>query len=49
MVMITFRVIALLGSAVIAVSLGEVKQSVALDKDMLAYYKARSSADATMK
>lgn len=48
MVMITFMVVAILGVAVIDVSLGEVKQAVALDKDMRAYYLARSAADATI-
>ena len=47
MVMIIFMVVALLGAAIATLSLGEFKQSVALDKDMRAYYQARSAADAT--
>lgn len=47
MVMIIFMVVAVLGSIVITLSSGEIKQSVALDKDMRAYYQARSAADST--
>ena len=48
LVMLTFAVVAILGTAVITSSMGEIKQSVAMDKDMRAYYQARSAADATM-
>ena len=48
LVMLTFAVVAILGTAVVTSSMGEIKQSVALDKDMRAYYQARSAADATM-
>jgi hypothetical protein len=47
MVMIIFMVIAVLGAIVATLSLAEVQQSVALDRDMRAYYQARSAADAT--
>jgi len=48
LVMLTFAVVAILGTAIVASSMGEIKQSVAMDKDMRAYYQARSAADATM-
>jgi len=48
LVMLTFAVVAILGTAIVASSMGEIKQSVALNKDMRAYYQARSAADATM-
>lgn len=48
MVMITFMVVAILGGIVATAALGEVNQAAALDKDMRAYYKARSAADATI-
>lgn len=48
LVMITFMVAAILGTAVVVISSGEHNQAVAMDKDMRAYYQARSAADATM-
>lgn len=48
MVMLTFMVVAILGTIIVTSSMGEIKQSVALNKDMRAYYQARSAADATM-
>jgi hypothetical protein len=48
MVMITIMVVAILGSAVITIAMGDIKQSLAIDRDMRAYYLAHSTADATM-
>ena len=49
LVLLAFLVITILGTALVTVSLAEVKQATAVDRDMKAYYLARSAADATMK
>lgn len=45
LVMITFMIVAVLGTAVATAAMNENKQAAALNKDMQAYYKAHSAAD----